>query len=90
MCTLLSNLQNRSKRRGRQDWADRFEEAKEHIRFVVSLYLIQVQEGRLFLHEHPTGATNWDLEQIKELERKADVNLYTADLKFAKNRLSLL
>ena len=36
------------------------------------------------MHEHPTGVTNWDLEEIKEMERKAGVNLYTADLIFAK------
>ena len=57
---------------------------------MVSLYLIQIQEGRLFLHEHPTGATNWDLEQIKELEREADVNLYTVDLIFAKKTMRFI
>ena len=57
---------------------------------MVSLYLIQIQEDRLFLHEHPSGATNWNLEEIKKMELKAGVNLYTADLMIAKKGMKFI
>ena len=57
----------------------RFTEAREHIKFVVSLYKVQWQEGRFFLHEHPATATSWDLEEIKEMSQKTGVEIYTAD-----------
>ena len=79
MCTMFSALQNLSKGRRRHDWTTRFAEAREHIKFVVSLYEVQWQEGRFFLHEHPATATSWDLEEIKEMSRKTGVEIYTAD-----------
>ena len=79
MCTLFSSLQNLSKKTRKEEWTVRFEEAKSHIKFVVSLYEEQWANGRLFLHEHPATATLWDLEEIKELEKKAGVLVHRAD-----------
>ena len=33
--------------------------ARAHLHFVISLYHIQIAEGRHFLHEHPQGASSW-------------------------------
>ena len=60
MCTMFSALENASKGRRRHDLTTRFAEAREHIKFVVSLYELQWQEGILFLHEHQATATSWD------------------------------
>ena len=76
MCSLLNSLSN-SSRMG--DLCEKFTEAKEHIRFVIGLYEQQSREGRWFLHEHTSGATSWDLEEVKNLENKAGVDLYIAD-----------
>ena len=79
MCTMFSALQNLSKGRRRHDWTARFTEAREHIKFVVSLYKVQWQEGRFVLHEHPATATSWDLEEIKEMSQKTGEEIYIAD-----------
>ena len=38
---------------------ERWIEAVQHLKFVVSLYREQIRRGRLFLHEHPAYATSW-------------------------------
>ena len=57
MCTMFSKLQNLSKWTAEK--AKRLKEAKEHLRFVAELYKLQVEQGRIFLHEHPKEATSW-------------------------------
>ena len=79
VCTMSSSLQRLSKFERREDWFDRFEEAKSHIKFVVSLYEQQWREGRMFVHERPAGATSWDLEEMREFERKTGVCISTAN-----------
>ena len=34
-------------------------EGRRRLRFVISLYQLQLQAGRHFLHEHPAGASSW-------------------------------
>ena len=34
-------------------------EARTHLNFMIRLYHLQIDAGRLFLHEHPAGATSW-------------------------------
>ena len=55
------------------------EKAIEHINFVVSLYQMQVDAGRYFLHEHPAYATSWHLEAIKALLAAPSVQRVIAD-----------
>ena len=38
-----------------------------HLRFVCELYQMQLDAGRYFLHEHPNGATSWDLSCIRQV-----------------------
>ena len=35
-----------------------------HIKFMMALYEEQARNGRHFLHEHPTIATPWALEEV--------------------------
>ena len=45
------------------------EEGVRHLHFVLSLYMIQLDGGRHFLHEHPCTATSWtDPWMIKLLQ----------------------
>ena len=64
---------------GRQGRGE-LEEAREHIRFVISIYRIQIEGGRWFLHEHPAGATSWQMEEMKKLERATGVRINIADM----------
>ena len=52
-CRMFSALQNL--RKWDKKAFEELEAAKEHIRFVVKLYRIQVEAGRWLLHEHPAG-----------------------------------
>ena len=38
-----------------------------HLIFAVELYRLQMEQGRLFLHEHPLSATSWGLEVMRDL-----------------------
>ena len=38
-----------------------------HLCFCVKLYIIQMENDRYFLHEHPNGATSWDAQCMKML-----------------------
>lgn len=54
-------------------------EAEAHVAFVCELYRIQLDAGRYFLHEHPAGATSWQLECIRELRQQDSVERVTGD-----------
>ena len=77
MCTMFSSLQNLP------PWTEekkrRWGEAREHIKFVVRFYRMQLDGGRLFLHGHPAGASSWDLEEMKELMGEGEVHTVRAD-----------
>ena len=77
MCTMFSSLQRLSgwNNEKQRKWG----EAREHIQFVISLYMEQIKNGRLFLHEHPAGASSWDLDEIQKLMGKKDVYTVVAD-----------
>ena len=53
-------------------------EAMIHLKFVCSLYKKQVEAGRYFLHEHPSGATSWaqkcivGIQQLPNVQRIAN------------------
>ena len=54
-------------------------EAISHMEFATELYNQQVAAGRLFLHEHPDGATSWEEESIKGIRSIAEVLYVKAD-----------
>ena len=49
------------------------------MRFVVKLYQKQVEQGRVFLHEHLRNATSWMLEEVKAMMAKEGVTVVEAD-----------
>ena len=56
------------------------QEAKEHMKFCMELYLIQLKGGRCFIHEHPAGATSWNMAETVELMMRPDVGMATFDM----------
>ena len=62
-CTYFSILLNLNLEIRDDEWKMKFqqnlEEAKEHVRFCIRLYRLQIRAGRGFLHEHPRTATSW-------------------------------
>ena len=80
-CTAFSSMQNlsRGKRAPEVVWKE-LEEAKAHMRFCISLYELQVREGRYFLHEHPAGATSWKMPEMVRRMLNAAVDAVTFDM----------
>ena len=79
MCKKFSTLQNLSKATRDEEWNQRYLEAVDHIKFVVELYRMQLKGGRWFLHEHPHGASSWDLELMEKLAEEEGVEVSVAD-----------
>ena len=47
--------------------ARRIKAGRIHLRFCAELYRMQLAAGRHFLHEHPSGASSWQVRQIAQL-----------------------
>ena len=69
MCRAFSTWQalNRAKSSDKAAIDRSYAEAVVHIRFVCELYAEQVAGGRYFLHEHPVGASSWQLKCIQAI-----------------------
>ena len=67
MCTAFSNLQKFNRRKNPAMHQRMLDYAVMHISFCISLYRLQMAEGRYFLHEHPWWATSWKLPQMVKL-----------------------
>ncbi len=72
MCGPFSSLQNWNyAKMDKKEVKDRIEKGLEHIKFCLDICLKQHLAGRLFLFEHPAGASSWwsqMIEQIATLE----------------------
>ena len=49
------------------------------MKFVVSLYRKQVEEGRVFLHEQPSNAKSWILPEIRGMMKELGAHVVEAD-----------
>ena len=69
MCRAFSTWQalNRAKSSDKAAIDRSYAEAVVHIQFVCELYAEQVASDRYFLHEHPVGASSWQLRCIQEI-----------------------
>ena len=76
-CTPFSQLQTLSppsenKRRS-------LAEGIQHMQFMVKLYRMQVEAGRVFIHENPAHATSWALPAIRKMMAEVGVDVVEAD-----------
>ena len=68
MCTIHSMMNNINHSRMPAEMVqERFAYARKHSKFAASLYKLQVQGGRYFLHEHPESASSWQEQCIQEV-----------------------
>ncbi len=81
MCTAFSSWQQLNRARSKDvDKMDREKDlATQHIEFVISLYVEQLEGGRYFLHEHPRRASSWGLQQIRDLLKMPGVDMVAGD-----------
>ena len=77
MCKMFSRLQCMSPWTQKKD--EEYRKAVVHLKFVVEIYEMQIDGGRFFLHEHPEGASSWELPEIKKLMRRIGVWRATGD-----------
>ena len=79
MCTLYSAWQRLNKDKDIGAFRRRLRAAREHMIFVCELYVEQMASGRLFLHEHPAGASSWEETCIKGVLAKEGVETTITD-----------
>ena len=81
MCTAFSQMQNINKnRRDPKDIKRELDDAKDHIRFVMSICATQWRENRYFLFEHPDGASWWDMPEVKKIREASGVETVHIDM----------
>ena len=79
-CTAFSQLQGLNFPKMDPDKVARImKEAKAHLHFVISLYHLQMANGRHWLHEHPQGATSWKDLRMLRLLKNSKVDVTVAD-----------
>ena len=82
-CTLFSILQGLNKHKLGAVWAEKFEERKKeavrHIDFCAAIYRLQSASGRYWLHEHPEGASSWNLKVMLSMHKLPGVMKVKAD-----------
>ena len=67
-CGPYSPLQHLSKnKRSAEEIAQTLNEGRTHLRVSCKAYTKQMDEGRLFLHEHPKGAESWKEPEMQTL-----------------------
>ena len=80
-CTMFSSLQNLSKgKRNKAEFEKAMKGAKEHVKFCLEIYKMQMYAGRYFLREHPDAASSWNMLEVVDLVAHADVNVVTCDM----------
>ena len=68
MCGPFSSAQNFNYiNMSEQDVKDKMAKAMEHIKFAVELCVMQINAGRLFMFEHPAGASTWESKLLRDL-----------------------
>ena len=78
-CRMFSQLQNINRIYWSIGKEKMLREAKDHVRFIMRVYKIQIEEGRFFLHEHPAEASSWFMKEVQEVMNKEGVVVTVAD-----------
>ena len=60
--------------------AEELREAKEHMKFCIELYRLQLSAGRYFIHEHPEGASSWYMHETVKLLVEPNVGVASFDM----------
>ena len=80
MCGPFSSLNELNyARMSEQRVKERFHDAMMHMRFALSLSIQQYNAGRMFLFEHPAGASSWGTKMMTEMLAREGVYLAKFD-----------
>ena len=79
MCTAHSPWQRINRTRNPAAWRRKRRESRKHLEFVCRIYKMQIDAGRLFLHEHPAQADSWSEESITDVMRMPGVEVLKMD-----------
>ncbi len=80
-CTMFSSLQSLSKRqRDEEKYQKALRAAKEHVKFCLELYDMQMKAGRYFLHEHPHSASSWAMPEVLKMLMIDEVDVMVCDM----------
>ena len=73
-CTTFSPFQEISRaRRDPKMMEAELRNGKNHVRFCIEVYRLQLQGRRHFVHEHPEKSKAWDMPEIIELMAHSEV-----------------
>ena len=74
MCKAFSSLMSLNQQRiGIHKHNALLEHGKIHRTFCIELYTIQLEAGRLLLHEHPQSASSWNVPEVVKLSEAPGV-----------------
>ena len=76
---MFSPWQRINRLRDMDKYKREFKRARRHIEFVCELYRMQLEQGRLFLHEHPAQADSWEELCVQKLLRDSRVMVVDMD-----------
>ncbi len=81
MCGAFSQLQElfNYPKLDRSAIKEKLEAAMSHLKFTMDLCMAQHRAGRLFLFEHPSSASSWECQMVKELQVLAGVQTIKFD-----------
>ena len=77
-CTPFSPLQEISRaKRDPKAMAEELRKGREHIKFCIQIYSMQMAGQMHFVHEHPSGSKAWNTEEMVEFMMKHEVDSTT-------------
>ena len=65
---------------GKEAWDKAMADAISHLEFCLEIYDMQEKAGRYYLHEHPAGASSWNLPQVRQFILDHSAHLVTMDM----------
>ena len=80
MCRAFSQLQSFNGNIHKDQYWKMQQDAREHLKFCMALYQIQIDNGMYFLHEHPYSAKSWDLPEVKSISQQPGVETIRGDM----------
>ena len=81
MCTAFSILQGLNKAKMEPaKWNALWDKGVRHMLFAIKLYRLQADAGWLFLHEHPSSASSWQIPEMIALMRDLNIEKINAHM----------
>ena len=81
MCRAFSMLQLHNRARiGEQRCKQMLQKGLRHLAFCCEIYMMQIQGNRMFLREHLAYATNWESDEVKQVENMDGVMTVIEDM----------